>query len=357
MSKLFSPLTIRGLTLENRVWVSPMCQYSAREGIPDEWHLVHLGSLARGGAGLVFTEATAVVPQGRISLWDTGIWNTEQQHAWRRITDFVHGQGSRAGIQLGHAGRKASARRPWEGGGPLSSEDGGWVPDAPSAIAYPGLRSPQQLDTTGITRIVRAFETASARAVEAGFDVIEVHAAHGYLLNEFLSPLSNHRDDQYGGAFTNRARLPLEIVMAVRNRIPRDTPLFVRISATDWVEGGWTLQDSVALAGLLADVGVDLIDVSTGGIAPANIPVAAGYQVPFARDIRAETGIATAAVGLITEASMADEIVTSGSADAVFLGRALLRNPHWPFLAAQELGVPPSEGNHWPPQYLRARQP
>ena len=311
---------------------------------------MHLGSFARGGVGLVFTEATAVVPEGRISPADTGIWNDEQQQAWARIVSFIHGQGATAGIQLAHAGRKASSKAPWEGRGLVSDEDGGWEPVAPSAVAFPGLREPRALDAAGIARVVSAFGDAAARSVDAGFDVLEIHAAHGYLLHEFLSPLSNQRDDEYGGSFENRARLLLEVVAEVRRRVPSSVPVVVRISATDWHEDGWTADDSVRLGSLLADAGVDLVDVSSGGNAIVDIPVEPGYQVPFARRIRAEAGIPTGAVGLITEPKQAEEIVADGSADVVLLARALLRDPHWALRAAHDLGVEAD----WPKQYLRA---
>ena len=350
MSQLFSPITLREVTVRNRVWVSPMCEYSATDGVPNDWHLVHLGSFARGGVGLVFTEATAVVPEGRISPADTGIWDDEQQQAWARIVSFLHGQGATAGIQLAHAGRKASSKAPWEGRGVVPDEEGGWEPVAPSAVAFPGLREPRALDAAGIARVVSAFGDAAARSVAAGFDVLELHAAHGYLLHEFLSPLSNQRDDEYGGSFENRARLLLEVVAEVRRRVPSSVPVVVRISATDWHEDGWTADDSVRLGSLLADAGVDLVDVSSGGNAIVDIPVEPGYQVPFARRIRAEAGIPTGAVGLITEPKQAEEIVADGSADVVLLARALLRDPHWALRAAHDLGVEPD----WPKQYLRA---
>ena len=350
MSQLFSPITLREVTVRNRVWVSPMCEYSATDGVPNDWHLVHLGSFARGGVGLVFTEATAVVPEGRISPADTGIWNDEQQQAWARIVSFLHGQGATAGIQLAHAGRKASSKAPWEGRGVVPDEEGGWEPVAPSAVAFPGLREPRALDAAGIARVVSAFGDAAARSVAAGFDVLELHAAHGYLLHEFLSPLSNQRDDEYGGSFENRARLLLEVVAELRRRVPSSVPVVVRISATDWHEDGWTADDSVRLGSLLADAGVDLVDVSSGGNAIVDIPVEPGYQVPFARRIRAEAGIPTGAVGLITEPKQAEEIVADGSADVVLLARALLRDPHWALRAAHDLGVEPD----WPKQYLRA---
>jgi 2,4-dienoyl-CoA reductase-like NADH-dependent reductase (Old Yellow Enzyme family) len=355
MSQLFTPIDLRGLTVRNRVWVSPMCQYSAVDGLPDDWHLVHLGSLARGGAGLVFSEATAVLPEGRISPADTGIWNDEQQQAWARIVEFVHARGALAGMQLAHAGRKGSSQRPWDGRGGVADDDGGWQPVAPSEVAFPGLREPRELRTDELPGIVRGFAEAARRALAAGFDVLEVHAAHGYLLHQFLSPLSNRRTDEYGGSFENRVRLLLEVVAAVRAAVPEQTPVLVRISATDWVEDGWTEDDSVRLAGVLRDAGVDLLDVSTGGNAPADIPVGPGYQVRFARRIRQEVGIPTGAVGMITEAKQAEDIIADGSADVVLLARALLRNPHWPLLAAHELGVAEGESVAWPEQYQRAR--
>lgn len=357
MTHLFSPFTLRGLTVRNRVWVAPMCQYSADEGLPDDWHLVHLGSFARGGAGLVMTEATAVSPEGRISPADTGIWDDEQQQAWARVVEFVRGQGAAAAIQLAHSGRKGSTQPPFEGRGPVPSEEGGWQPVGPSPVGYPGLSVPRELTTSGVDRVVDDFARAARRSVAAGFDVVEVHAAHGYLLHEFLSPLSNQRDDEYGGSFDNRVRLPLRVVDAVRDVVPERMPVVVRISATDWVDGGWTVDDSVALARRLKDAGVDLVDVSSGGNARAQIPVGPGYQVPFARRIREEAGVATGAVGLITEPKQAEDILAEGSADVVLLAREMLRDPHWALRAAGELGVQPGEGVDWPPQYLRAIAP
>lgn len=353
MSQLFSPFDLRGVTVRNRVWVSPMCEYSAVAGVPNDWHLVHLGSFARGGAGLVFTEATAVSPEGRISPSDTGIWNDVQRAAWSRIVEFVHGQGAVAGIQLAHAGRKASTLPPFEGRGPISDEDGGWQPVAPSPVGFPGLREPRQLTTAEIAGVVSDFAEAAVRSLAAGFDVIEIHAAHGYLLHEFLSPLSNQRTDAYGGGFDHRVRLLLDVVEAVRSVAP-DTPLLVRISATDWTEGGWTTDDSVRLAVLLGEAGVDLVDVSSGGNALADIPAGPGYQVEFARRIRREAGIPTGAVGMITDSKQAEDIVTDGSADVVLLARAMLRNPHWALNAAHDLGVKLGDGIEWPRQYLRA---
>lgn len=337
------------MTARNRVWVAPMCQYSAIDGLPDDWHLAHLGSFARAGVGVVLTEATAVVPEGRISPQDTGLWNDEQTAAWRRITDFVHRQGAAIGVQLAHAGRKASVRPPWEGGvaGP---EDGGWEPVAPSPSAYPGLLDPRELTLEEIAALPGAFADAAERALAAGFDLVEIHAAHGYLLHQFLSPLSNRRTDVYGGDFDNRTRLLHEVVDAVRARVPEDYPVLVRISATDWIEGGWDGDQSVRLSKALADR-VDLVDVSTAGLAPARIEVGPGYQVPYAERLRAEAGIPTGAVGLITEPAHAEEIVKNGQADVVLLARALLRDPHWALRAAEELGGEVA----WPEQYERAR--
>jgi len=356
VSQLFTPITLRDVTVRNRVWVAPMCQYSAVDGMPGDWHLVHLGSFARGGAGLVFTEATAVTPEGRISPEDTGLWNDEQQVAWARIVDFVHGQGATAGIQLAHAGRKASTYSGFthERGGVLDA-DGGWRPVGPSAIPFAGLREdPEPLSREGIAGVVTAFGDAAERALAAGFDVLEVHAAHGYLLHEFLSPLSNQRDDEYGGTFDNRVRLVLEVVREIRSRVAAGVPVVVRLSATDWVEGGWTDDETVRLAALLREEGVDLIDTSTGGNAPADIPVGPGYQVPFARRVRTESGIPSGAVGLITEPKQAEEILAEGSADVVLLARELLRDPHWPLRAAYELGE--TDLDIWPVQYVRAQR-
>jgi 2,4-dienoyl-CoA reductase-like NADH-dependent reductase (Old Yellow Enzyme family) len=357
VSQLFSPITLRDVTFRNWVWVAPMCQYSAVDGVPNDWHLVHLGSFARGGAGLVLTEATAVVPEGRISPEDTGIWNDEQRAAWSRIVDFVHGQGAKAGIQLAHAGRKGSTYSGFTGRtGGVPDEEGGWTPVGPSASAFPGLRDPEALDQAGIRAVVTAFGDAAERALAAGFDVLEIHGAHGYLLHEFLSPLSNERTDEYGGSFENRVRLLLEVVGEVRGRVPAGTPVVVRLSATDWSEGGWDDDQTVRLAGLLAEAGVDLVDTSTGGNVPARIPVGPGYQVPFARRVRTEAGIPSGAVGLITDPKQAEDIIADGSADVVLLARELLREPHWPLRAAAELGVADEDqAALWPVQYQRAR--
>ena len=350
MSALFSPLTLRGTTLRNRVLVSPMCMYSSHDGHPDDWHLVHLGSFARGGAGLVMTEATAVVPEGRISPWDAGIWSDE--HDYSRITSFVRSQGAVAGIQLAHAGRKASTQRPWEGHAYVPPEEGGWQAVGPSAIGFGDLPAPHELTVEDIARVVEAFAAAARRAIAQGFELVEVHGAHGYLVHEFLSPLTNTRTDRYGGDLAGRARFALEVVEAVRAALPDGTPLLLRVSATDWADGGWTVDETVELARRVAERGVDLVDVSSGGNVPQQrITVGPGYQVPLARRIRAEAGVRTAAVGLITSPVQAEQVVSDGSADAVLLARELLRNPHWPLLAAHELKA----DVRWPEQYLRAR--
>ncbi len=352
-AQLFSPLTLRGTTFRNRVFVSPMCEYSAVDGVPQDWHLVHLGSFARGGAGLVLTEATAVNPQGRISPQDTGIWNDEQVSAWRRIVDFIRSQEAVPGIQLAHAGRKASTAAPWVGGGYVPPEDGGWEDVvAPSSVAFASLPEPNELTVDEITAVVAAFADAARRSLVAGFEVVEVHAAHGYLLHEFMSPLSNQRRDSYGGSFENRTRLVVEVVDAIRDVWPDDQPVFVRLSATDWVEGGWSEDETVRLAAVLRAHGVDLVDCSSGGTSPdASIPVGPGYQVPFASRVRREAGIPSGAVGMITEPQQAEKVIAEGDADAVLLARALLRDPHWPLRAAAELGAEV----RWPPQYLRAK--
>lgn len=352
-AQLFSPLEIGSLILRNRIVVSPMCEYSSEDGFASDWHLVHLGSRAVGGAGLVFTEATAVAAEGRISPQDLGLWKDEHMAPLARITAFLHGQGAHAGIQLAHAGRKASTYRPWEGDGAIAPENGGWANVlAPSSIPFsPNYPQPRELDKPGLARVTAQFREAAVRAGRAGFDVIEIHAAHGYLLQEFLSPISNRRSDEYGGSLENRARLLLEVVDAIREVWPREHPLFVRISATDWTEGGWDLEQSVELAKLLRDRGVDLIDVSSGGnVAGAQIPVGPGYQTPFAAAIRAQTGILTGAVGMITEPAQAAGIVDAGQADLIFIAREFLRDPYWPLHAAAALG----ETSAWPVQYLRA---
>lgn len=353
MSHLFSPLFLRGVTLRNRIGVSPMCQYSSENGFAHDWHLVHLGQFAVGGAALVFTEATAVVAEGRISPSDLGIWHDDHIPMLQRITHFIEAQGAVPGIQLAHAGRKSSTKRPWDGTGLVAPENGGWVNVmAPSAVAFSeSYPQPVALTIGGIAHVIDAFRDATVRALTAGFRVIELHAAHGYLVHEFLSPLSNHRTDSYGGSLENRARFCLEIVAAVRAVMPDSAPLVVRISATDWAEGGWNAEESVQLCAWLKDAGVDLIDVSTGGLASGvRIPVGPGYQVPFSRQIREGAEMPTSTVGLITNAQQAEEIVANGDADIVLLARELLRQPHWPLLAAHTLG----SSFPWPVQYERA---
>jgi 2,4-dienoyl-CoA reductase-like NADH-dependent reductase (Old Yellow Enzyme family) len=351
-SPLFSSFRLRSVEFANRIGVSPMCQYSSEDGFANDWHLVHLGSRAQGGAGLVILEAAGVLPEGRISPADLGIWKDEHIPALARIAEFLHTQGGRAGMQLAHAGRKASTWPPSKGTGRVLPGDGGWQPVAPSAIAFsPEYGMPAALDQAGIDAVVDAFRQAARRALQAGFDLVEIHAAHGYLLHRFLSPLANLRTDGYGGNFASRTRLMLEVADAVRCVWPERLPLFVRISATDWADGGWNPDESVELARLLREHGVDLIDVSSGGIvANARIPIVPGYQVGFAARIRREAGIATAAVGLITEPEQANAIVAQGEADMVLLARAMLRDPYWPVQAAAALG----ERTSWPVQYLRA---
>ncbi|MFL5576954.1 MAG: NADH:flavin oxidoreductase/NADH oxidase [Gemmatimonadaceae bacterium] len=349
---LFTPLRLRGLVLRNRVVVSPMCQYSSVGGFANDWHFVHLGSRAVGGAGLVISEATAVTPEGRISPQDLGVWSDAHVEGLARLTRFLVEHGAAAGIQLAHAGRKASTAPPWVGGRYVPPEEGGWLPVAPSPIPFrDGDPVPAALDAAGIRRVVAAFSDAARRALAAGFQVVEVHAAHGYLLHQFLSPLSNRRTDEYGGSFEGRVRLTFEVVEAVRAVWPAELPLFVRISATDWVEGGWDLGQSVMLARLLRERGADLVDCSSGGAVPGvRIAAVPGYQTGFAERIRREAGIATGAVGLITAPEQADESIRSGRADVVLLARQLLRDPYWPLHAAQRLGVALA----WPKQYQRA---
>jgi 2,4-dienoyl-CoA reductase-like NADH-dependent reductase (Old Yellow Enzyme family) len=352
MSKLFSPLTIKTVTLKNRIVMSPMCQYSAKDGFTNDWHLVHLGNRAIGGVGLIFTEATAVSPEGRISPADLGLWQDEHIPGLTRIVDFINLNGTVAGIQLAHAGRKASVASPHLGGAQLDEKNGGWKTVAPSDIPFiEGTRAPVPLNTEGLKKVVSDFKAATGRALKAGFKVIEIHSAHGYLLHEFLSPLSNHRTDDYGGSFENRIRLLKEVVTAVKTVWPVDKPLFVRISSTDWTEGGWNIEDSVKLAGILKEMGVDLIDCSSGGnIYTAKMPLGPGYQVPFSEAVR-KTGILTGTVGLITSAGQAESILQEEKADLVLLARELLRNPYFPLSAAKELGV----DINWPHQYLRAK--
>jgi 2,4-dienoyl-CoA reductase-like NADH-dependent reductase (Old Yellow Enzyme family) len=352
MSALFSPLTLRGVTLRNRVAVSPMCEYSSDDGFADDWHVVHLGSRAVGGAGLVFTEAIAVTPEGRISPHDLGIWKDEHVAELARIARFCEAQGARWGTQLAHAGRKGSTNRPWDGGGAV--QQGGWTPVAPGDEAFdPQYPVPSALDEAGIARIVSAFAAAARRTLDAGGSAIEIHGAHGYLVHEFLSPLVNRRTDRWGGSFENRTRLAREIARSVRSVWPERLPLFIRLSATDWVEGGWDIEQTVELARALRDDGVDLIDLSSGGAVPVaagTIPVGPLYQTPFAERVRREAGIATGTVGMIVEPADAEAIVAGGRADLVLLARELLRDPYWPLFAARALGAQ----IEWPPQYRRA---
>ncbi len=338
---LFTPLTIRGITLPNRIAVSPMCQYSCEDGFANDWHLVHLGSRAIGGAGLVIAEASAVEARGRISPWDLGIWKDEHVEPLARIARFLKEHGAVPAIQLAHAGRKGSTDTPWRGGHAVPVKDGGWEPVAPSGIAFAsGYPVPAELNTGEIRMIVQAFAAAAKRALEAGFEVIELHGAHGYLMHEFLSPLSNKRQDPYGGSLENRIRFAIEVVEAVRAVWPERLPLFLRISATDWIEGGWSLNDSIQLARAAHERGIDVVDCSSGGSSPqASIPLKAGYQVPFSQEIRREAGVLTGAVGLITEPAQAEAIIREGAADLILMAREFLREPYWPIKAAQALGV------------------
>jgi 2,4-dienoyl-CoA reductase-like NADH-dependent reductase (Old Yellow Enzyme family) len=353
MSRLFSPLTLRGTTFRNRVWVAPMCQYSSVEGYPNDWHLVHLGGLARGGAGLVMQEATSVTPEGRITPADAGIWENAQADAYEPITEFIQAQGAVPGIQLAHAGRKASTEQPWLGDGYVEVEQGGWQTVGPSPVAFGDWPAPRELTAVEILALVRAFADAAERALEAGYGVVEIHGAHGYLLHQFLSPLSNHRSDEYGGDLEGRSRFLVQVVDAVRAVWPEERPLFVRFSATDWSPGGWDVEETVELSRRLVGHGVDLVDVTSGGLVPgARIEVEPGYQVPFARAVREGAGIPVSAVGLIVAPEQADQILVNQAADAVMLARELLRNPHWPWRAARALG----DDVAWPPQYVGARR-
>ena len=353
MSKLFSPLRLRDLEIRNRIWVSPMCQYSAINGVPDDWHFVHLGSRAVGGAGLVMAEATGVSPEGRISPADTGIWNDEQASAWAPIAGFIRKHGAVPAIQLAHAGRKASSAAPWDGGKPLTRDQGGWETIAPSPQPFAdGHPAPREMTAGDMDQLVTDFAAAAQRARGAGFEAVEVHAAHGYLLHEFLSPLSNERGDDCGGSLQNRMRFPLRVAAAVREAFPKSLPVFVRISATDWTDGGWDLPQSIEFARALKGVGVDLVDCSSGGNVPkAAIPAAPGYQVPFAEAIRREAQIATGAVGMIVEACQAEQLVAEERADAVLLARAFLDDPYWPLHAAETLEAEIA----WPVQYGRVK--
>lgn len=353
-TKLFTPIRLRELNIKNRIFMSPMCQYSAMDGVPNNWHLVHLGSRAVGGAGLVMVEATAVRAVGRISPADLGIWNSQQRDAFKPIVAFLKEHGAVPGIQLAHAGRKASTASPWHGGQVIDGKQGGWMPEAPSAIAFSDKHvTPRELSKKDIESVVQDFEDAAKRSLEAGFEVVEIHAAHGYLLHEFLSPLSNQRTDEYGGSLENRMRFPLEVAERIRKVWPAKWPVFVRISATDWVESGWDLAQSIAFAKQLKEVGIDLIDCSSGGTAAhVQIPAGPGYQVPFAAAIRDQAQIFTGAVGIITSGAQAEKILQEGEADALFIGRELLRDPYFPLHAAKELGV----DLKWPVQYDRAKK-
>ncbi|MGR2753207.1 NADH:flavin oxidoreductase/NADH oxidase [Agromyces arachidis] len=353
---LFRPMTLRGLEIRNRVWVPPLCQYSVteRDGVPHDWHLVHLGAMAAGGAGLVIAEATAVSPEGRISDHDTGLWDDAQADAWSRITRFIRSQGAASGIQLAHAGRKASVwPEPMRLPGSQPLHEGGWTTVAPSAVAFDGLREPVALDEAGIEAVVSDFRAAARRAVRAGFDVVEVHAAHGYLVHQFLSPLSNRRDDRWGGSLAGRARLLLEIVREVRAEIGERMPLFVRFSATDWAPGGWDEEQTSVVAGWAAEAGADFFDISTGGLVrDVRIPVGPAYQAAHAEFVGERAGVSVSAVGRITTPAQAEELVASGAADAVMFGKAMMRDPHFALRAAHELGA----GTElWPVQYVRAR--
>lgn len=353
MSKLFEKYKLRGIEFRNRIWVSPMCQYSSNDGLPTDWHLVHLGSRAVGGAGLIIQEATAVSAEGRISPSDAGIWSDLHTESYKKITSFIKEQGAVAGIQLAHAGRKSSTAEPWNGGKKVDENNGGWETIAPSPLAFADdYPLPREMSKEDIEKVTNDFVAAAKRAVEAGFEVIEIHAAHGYLFHEFLSPISNKRTDEYGGSLDNRMRFPLETARKIRQIVPENLPVFVRISATDWTENGWDLEQSVEFSQNLKEIGIDLIDVSSGGNVPdAKIPVAANYQVSFAKEIREKVGIATGAVGMITEARQAEQILQKGKADAVLMAREFLREPYFPFAAAKELGA---NIDYVPKQYGRA---
>jgi 2,4-dienoyl-CoA reductase-like NADH-dependent reductase (Old Yellow Enzyme family) len=352
MTQLFDPITLRGLEVSNRIWVSPMCQYSAHDGIVGDWHLAHIGAMATGGAGLIIAEATAIVPEGRISVGCPGLYNNDQVQAWKRVVDFAHSQGTKLSIQLAHAGRKGATALPWSGHHMATIEEGGWQCVAPSAIAYEGYPVPRELSIAEIHDLVQAWGSAAKNAVLAGFDAVEIHAAHGYLLHEFYSPLSNTRRDEYGGSYENRVRFLKEVTAQVRAAIPATMPLFVRISASDWTEGGWSVDESVRLASELKELGVDLLDVSSGGnVHGAAITVEPGYQVQFAEAVKAGSTIVTSTVGMITDAHQANEIIESSKADVIMMARQFLRNPRWPLQAAAELGVEIT----WPHQLERGK--
>jgi len=354
LSKLFTSLKIRNIILKNRIAVSPMCQYSSVDGVPTDWHLVHLGSRAVGGAGLILTEATAVSPEGRISPDDAGIWNDEQADVYKRITEFIKSQNSVPGIQLAHAGRKASTYSPWKGSGEVKVKDGGWQILSPSPIPFSeNFPHPKEMNEKDIKLVIDQFAKAAKRSIKAGFEIIELHMAHGYLVHEFFSPISNTRKDQYGGSLQNRCRFATDVAKSVRETIPDGTPLFARISSTDWIDGGWDIDQSVRLAKWLKEVGVDLIDCSSGGnVSNAKIPAGPGYQIPFAEKIKKEVNILTGGVGLITTAEQAEEIISSGKADIVLLAREMLRDPYWALHAAKKLNV---DLKDFPKQYLRAK--
>lgn len=349
MSLLFEPLKLRGLTIRNRAWLAPMCQYSAKDGLPDDWHLVHYGARAAGGFGLLMAEAAAVVPEGRITPYDVGLWSDAQANRWRRIVGFAHGEGAMMGVQLAHAGRKGSVLRPWIGDASVSVEDGGWQAVGVSEEPFPGYANPVGLTSEQVASVPEQFADAARRAQAAGFDTVEIHAAHGYLLHQFLSPLTNTRSDEYGGSPRNRARLLLEVADAVREVWPDEKPLMVRLSATDWLPGGLEVEEVALIAAQLGSRGVDLIDVSTGGLLPAPMSVGPGYQLPHARRIRSKTGLPTAAVGLISTPLQAEQVLVDEAADVVMLGRVALRDPSWPLRAAHELG----SQIRWPRQLER----
>lgn len=352
MPQLFDPITLRGVEFSNRIWVSPMCQYSAVNGVVGAWHMAHLGAFATGGTGLIIAEATGVVPEGRISIGCPGLYTDEQVAAWKTIVDFAHSQGTKMAIQLAHAGRKGAAALPWSDHRMATEAEGGWQAVAPSAIPFEGYPEPRALSVDEIHELVKAWANAARNAVKAGFDAVEIHAAHGYLLHEFYSPLSNTRTDEYGGSYENRVRFLKEVTVAVRAAIPETMPLFVRISASDWTPGGWTVEESVVLAGELEQLGVDLLDVSSGGnVHNAVIAVGPGYQVQFADAVKHGSKIVTSTVGMITDAHQANEIIQSGKADVVMMAREFLRNPRWPLLAATELGVDVK----WPLQLERGK--
>lgn len=355
MAKLFESIRVRDLEVRNRIWVAPMCQYSAedQDGMPTEWHLVHYGARAAGGAGLVIVEATAVNPAGRISAWDTGIWNDQQTDAWSYIIDFMHSQGAAVGIQLAHAGRKASVYREWSGHGSIALDEGGWQSVSSTDEAFPGYAAPRKLTTDEVAEVVADFARAARRSVDAGFDALEIHAAHGYLIHQFLSPLTNKRNDKYGGSLENRARLLVEIVTAIRAEVGEGTPLMIRFSATDYVEGGWDESQTAEVARWCAKAGADLFDISTGGLVTGiQIPTGPGYQVPIAEFVAARVDEPVAVVGQITTGTQAEEILQQGKVEVVMIGRAELRDPMWPLRAAAELGV---EVDYWPKQYSRGK--